>query len=80
MNSNISLNLNYSINIESCSLDNITALIKKLLPLILEDLVAIILLDFGQKYKGSNITSKCNRSDRPKPQGEYSSLYGLDAF
>ena len=61
MNSDISLN--YSINLESCTLDNITALIKELLPLILEDIFTIILIAFGQRYKDSKITSKCNCSD-----------------
>ena len=60
MNSNISLN--YSINLNSCTLDNITALIKELLPLILEDIFTIILLHFGQKYKDSEATDKCDCS------------------
>ena len=60
MNSNISLN--YSINLNSCTLDNITALIKELLPLILEDVFTIILLHFGQKYKDSEAIDKCDCS------------------
>ena len=43
--------LNYSISLESCSLDNITALIKEILPLVLEEIFTIILLGFAEKYK-----------------------------
>ena len=60
MNSKISLN--YSINLESCTLDNITALMKELLPLILEDVFGIILLAFAEKYKESEVTDKCDCS------------------
>ena len=61
MNSKICLN--YSINLESCTLDNITALIKEILPLILEDIFAIILLGFAEKYKQSEVTDKCDCSN-----------------
>ena len=64
MNSKICLN--YSINLESCTLDNITALIKELLPLILEDIFKIILLEFGQRYKDSEGTHKCDCSNTAK--------------
>lgn len=60
MNSKISLN--YSIDLESCTLDHITALIKRLLPLILEDLFRIILLEFAERYKNSDAVDKCNCS------------------
>ena len=62
MNSKICLN--YSISLESCTLDNITALIKELLPLILEDIFGIILLAFAEKYKDSKVTDKCNCSKK----------------
>ena len=61
MNSKICLN--YSINLEPCTLDNITALIKEILPLILEDIFAIILLGFAEKYKESEVTDKCDYSN-----------------
>ena len=59
---NSKINLNYSINLDSCTLDNITALIKVMLPLILEDLFGIILLEFAEKYKESEETYKCDCS------------------
>ena len=59
---NSQINLNYSINLDSCTLDNITALIKVMLPLILEDIFGIILLAFAEKYKDSEDTYKCNCS------------------
>jgi hypothetical protein len=61
MNSKICLN--YSISLESCTLDNITALIKELLPLILEDIFGFILLEFAEKYKVSEVIDKCNCSN-----------------
>ena len=60
MNSKICLN--YSTNLESCTLDNITALIKEMLPLILEEIFRIILLGFAEKYKESEVTDKCDCS------------------
>lgn len=50
---NSKLYLEYNINLKSCTLDNITALFKELLPLILEDLFSQILLEYGQHYKES---------------------------
>ena len=38
---NSKINLNYSINLESCTLDNISALIKEMVPLILEDILEL---------------------------------------
>tara|TARA_B100000809_G_scaffold117047_1_gene115298 strand:- start:86 stop:1345 length:1260 start_codon:yes stop_codon:yes gene_type:complete len=64
MNSKICLN--YSISLESCTLDNITALIKELLPLILEDIFELILLEFAEKYKESELSDKCNCSNNAK--------------
>ena len=57
------ISLNYGISVESCSLDNITALIKDLLPLILEDIFGTILLKFAEKYKDSESPYKCDCSD-----------------
>ena len=59
---NSKINLNYSISLESCTLDNITALIKEMLPLILEDVFGIVLLYFAEKYKESEETYKCDCS------------------
>ena len=58
--------LNYSISLESCTLDNITALIKQILPLILEEIFTIILLGFAEKYKESEVTDKCDCSYNAK--------------
>jgi len=60
MNSQISLD--YSINLDSCTLDNMTVLIKEILPLILEDVFGAILLGFATKYKDSEATNKCDCS------------------
>ena len=57
--------LEYNISLDSCTLDNITALSKELLPLILEDLFSLILLDFGQNYKENNHCD-CSSTSRLK--------------
>ena len=57
------INLNYSINLDSCTLDSIIALVKKLLPLIFEDVFTSILCEFAEKYKESEATDKCDCSN-----------------
>jgi len=63
MNSQISLN--YNIKLESCSFENITALFKELLPLILEDVFTLILLHYGGKFKDENACA-CSLGSRYK--------------
>ncbi|MCM8538294.1 MAG: hypothetical protein NE334_20295 [Lentisphaeraceae bacterium] len=62
---NSKLCLNYSISLESCTLNNITALLKELLPLILEDIFCLILFEFGDIYKNDS-TCDCSVNSRLK--------------
>ena len=72
---NSKINLNYSISLESCTLDNITALIKEMLPLILEDVFGIVLLYFAEKYKESEETYKCDCSSNSELKCSHKIVY-----